>query len=280
MNTQRPSDATYVLGHPSREEERLQKLGQLLYPSTKHLFEQAGITSGMKVLDVGSGTGDVALLLAELVGPTGSIVGVDVYPAGLEVARARMHAAGLTNVSFLAGDIRSLDLDTDFDAVVGRNVLIYVADQSEVLRVCCNHLRPGGVVAFHEIEWAVSERAAGMATIPHLFQQVMTWIAGGFRHSGAEMQIGSKLPAAFLDAGLPLPQMRLDGIVGTTENWIGYDFLADVLHDILPKLCEYGILAEKLDIDSYIELIRAEAKQQRSFFPLFFMAGAWARFQE
>ncbi len=279
MNTQRISDATYVLGHPNNEEERLQKLGQLLYPSTKHLFEQAGITSGMKVLDVGSGTGDVALLLAELVGPTGSVVGVDVYPAGLDVARARMRAAGLTNVSFLAGDIRSVGLDTDFDAVVGRNVLIYVADQSEVLRNCCNHLRPGGIVAFHEIEWAVSEQAAGMATIPRLFQQVMAWLAGGFRHSGAEMQIGSKFPAAFLDAGLPLPQMRLDGIVGTTEDWIGYDFLADVLRDILPKLREYGILTEKLDIDSYIELIRAEAKQQRSFFPLFFMAGAWARFQ-
>lgn len=279
MNTQKPSDATYVLGHPTREEERLQKLGQLLYPSTKHLFEQAGITTGMKVLDVGSGTGDVALLLGELVGPTGSIIGVDVYPAGLDVARARMHAAGLTNVSFIAGDIRSIDLDTDFDAVVGRNVLIYIADQSEVLRICCNHLHAGAVVAFHEIEWGISERAAGMATIPRLFQQTMTWVAGGFRHSGAEMQIGSKFPAAFLDAGLPLPQMRLDGIVGTTEDWIGYSFLSDVLHDILPKLREYGILTEELDIDSYIELIRAEAKQQRSFFPLFFMAGAWARYQ-
>lgn len=279
MNTQKPSDATYVLGHPTREEERLRKLGQLLYPSTKHLFEQAGITSGMKILDVGSGTGDVALLLAELVGPTGSVVGVDVYPAGLDVARARIQAGGLTNVSFIAGDIRSVGLDTDFDAVVGRNVLIYVADQSEVLRLCSNHLRPGGIVAFHEIEWAVSEQAAGMATIPHVFQQAMTWVAGGFRYSGAEMQIGSKFPSAFLDAGLLLPEMRLDGIVGTTEDWIGYGFLADVLHDILPKLREYGILTEELDIDSYIELIRAEAKQQRSFFPLFFMVGAWARLQ-
>ena len=279
MNIQKTSDATYVLGHPTREEERLHKLAQLLYPSTKHLFEQAGITSGMKVLDVGSGTGDVALLLAELVGPTGSIMGVDVYPAGLDVARARVHAAGLTNVSFVAGDIRHIELDTDFDAVVGRNVLIYVADQSEVLRVCRNHLHPGGIVAFHEIEWGVSERSAGMTPIPHLFQQAMAWVAGGFRHSGAEMQIGFKFPTAFLDAGLPLPQMRLDGIVGTTEDWIGYDFLADVLYDILPKLCEYGIVTEELDIESYIELIRAEAKQRRSFVPLFFMAGVWARFQ-
>jgi hypothetical protein len=107
----------------------------------------------------------------------------------------------------------------------------------------------------------------------------MTWVAGGFRHSGAEMQIGFKFPAAFLEASLLLPQMRLDGIVGTTGDWIGYSFLADVLYDILPKLREYGILTEELDIESYIELIRAGAKLQRSFVPLFFMAGAWACFQ-
>jgi tRNA A58 N-methylase Trm61 len=78
MSTNSKADATYVMGHPVREEERLQKLGQLLYPSTRHLFEEVGIVPGMKVLDVGSGAGDVALLLAKLVGPTGSIVGVDV----------------------------------------------------------------------------------------------------------------------------------------------------------------------------------------------------------
>ncbi len=45
MSTNSKVDATYVMGHPAREEERLQKLGQLLYPSTRHLFEKAGIVS-------------------------------------------------------------------------------------------------------------------------------------------------------------------------------------------------------------------------------------------
>jgi tRNA A58 N-methylase Trm61 len=81
MSTNSKVDATYEMGHPAREEERLQKLGQLLYPSTSHLFEKARMVPGIKVLDVGSGAGDVALLLAKLVGPTGSIIGVDVYSA-------------------------------------------------------------------------------------------------------------------------------------------------------------------------------------------------------
>jgi tRNA A58 N-methylase Trm61 len=113
MSTISQTDATYVMGHPIGEEERLQKLGQLLYPSTRHLFEKAGIAPGMKVLDVGSGAGDVALLLAELVGPEGAIVGVDVYPAVLEAARVQVQAAGLTNVTFMEGDIRNVALDDD-----------------------------------------------------------------------------------------------------------------------------------------------------------------------
>src|SRR5258708_34079350 len=77
------------------------RLGQLLYPSTKQLFVQAGITTGMKGLDVGSGGGDVALLLAERVGPTGSIVGVEVHATSLETARGPGQAARLTTVSVI-----------------------------------------------------------------------------------------------------------------------------------------------------------------------------------
>ena len=275
--TENTTDATYVMGHTSGEEQRLQRLGQLLYVFTKHLFEHAGIAPGMKVLDVGSGAGDVALLLAELIGPTGSIVGVDVYPKVLETARARLQAAGFEHATFLAGDIREVVLDNDFDAVVGRNILMYVANPTEVLRICASHLRPGGVVAFQEVEWSLTERGAGMSSLPPLVQQAATWIVGGFRQAGAEMQMGFKFPQLFLDAGLPLPQMSLDGIVGTEADWAGYDFLTNVLRDILPKLYEYGILKEQLDAATYVARLREEIRQQHALFLLFFLAGAWAQ---
>lgn len=269
--TENTSDATYVLGHPSREEQRLQRLGQLQYASTRQLLTQAGIAPGMKVLDVGSGAGDVALLLADLIGPTGSIVGVDVYPAVLETARARLQAAGFEHATFLTGDIREAVLDTDFDAVVGRNILMYVANPAEVLRLCASHLRPGGIVAFQEVEWSLTEQVDGMSALPPLVQQTASWIVEGFRQAGAEMQIGFRFPRIFLDAGLPFPHMSLDGIVGTEADWVGYDFLTDVLRDILPKLYEYGILQEQLDAATFV------ARQRHALFPLFFLAGAWAQ---
>jgi ubiquinone/menaquinone biosynthesis C-methylase UbiE len=98
----------------------------------------------MKVLDVGSGAGDVALLAADLVGPSGSVVGIDANPLVLDTARERATAAGRTNVTFLPMDLQRLDLDADFDAVVGRLILLHQARPAEALRAVAKHLRPGG----------------------------------------------------------------------------------------------------------------------------------------
>jgi ubiquinone/menaquinone biosynthesis C-methylase UbiE len=87
----------------------------------------------MKVLDVGSGAGDMALLLADLVGPLGSVVGVEINPTILDTARARVSSVGWTNVTFLAGDVRGIDLDDGLDAVVGRWILMYLPDPVNVI---------------------------------------------------------------------------------------------------------------------------------------------------
>ncbi len=116
-----------------------------------------------------------------------------------------------------------------------------------------------------------------MPSVTPLVQQAATWMIEGFRQAKAEMQIGFKFPGIFLDAGLPLPQISLDGIAGTEADWVGYDFLTDALRDILPKLREYGILLEDLDAATYVKLMREEIIQRHSLFPMFFMAGAWTR---
>ena len=91
-------DPVYVRGHSDTETARLQRQAQLYAPATRRLFIEAGIGSGMRVLDVGSGAGDVALLVAELVGSGGQVVGVDTNDRILEVARSRVQAAGWTTL--------------------------------------------------------------------------------------------------------------------------------------------------------------------------------------
>jgi 2-polyprenyl-3-methyl-5-hydroxy-6-metoxy-1,4-benzoquinol methylase len=276
MSEKIASDADYILGHAAEEEKRLQKGGQLMYSATKHLFQQAGIRPGMKVLDVGSGTGDVALLIAELVGSAGAIVGVDIYAPGLEIARSRLRSIGFENATFIAGDIRDVALDTTFDAVVGRNVLMYVADVATVLRACVSHLRPGGVIAFQDIEWSITGKVFESDYVTPLARQMRTWVAEVFRRGGTEMQIGTKLPGAFLDAGLPFPQMQIDGFASSASDRVRHEFNVRGLRDMLPKLREYGILTDEIDCEAFVSQMEEEVIQQRSFVPLYFMVGAWA----
>jgi ubiquinone/menaquinone biosynthesis C-methylase UbiE len=102
---------SYVLGRTSAEARRLQLQGSVLAPHSAHLLRLDGIASGMRILDVGCGAGDVSVLLAGLVGPDGAVVGVDMDPAVLELARERTAASGLGNVSFVEANLAGLRLD-------------------------------------------------------------------------------------------------------------------------------------------------------------------------
>src|SRR5882757_7564860 len=83
------TDPLYALGRTEDEHARLSEQARFIRPLTERLFKKAGIAPGMKVLEVGSGVGDVAFLVSELVGPDGKVVGVDMDATALEKARKR-----------------------------------------------------------------------------------------------------------------------------------------------------------------------------------------------
>jgi SAM-dependent methyltransferase len=124
----------YLFGHSQTETDRLLRQAKMFGPYTRRLFEDAGISLGMKVLDVGSGAGDVAFIVADIVGRDGTVVGIDTNAELLATARQRGDAAGLKNVTFRVGDVASVSLDHYFDAVVGRCVLFFIQDRLTVLR--------------------------------------------------------------------------------------------------------------------------------------------------
>jgi len=192
----------YVLGHSDRELARLKAQATLIDPTTRRFLRAAGITPGMCVLDVGSGAGDVAFLAAELVGDSGSVIGVDRAPAAVTVASARAAARALTNVMFREGDPADMSFDRPFDAVIGRYVLQFQKDPAAVLRRLATHARPGGTIVFHEIDWS------GLASIPPVptFDLCCQWGADAMRLHGTETHMGTKLHSAFVDAGLGLPR--------------------------------------------------------------------------
>lgn len=260
------SDATYTLGRTSHETTRLIEQSRIYGESTHRLCKRAGIIDGMRVLEIGSGAGDVALTLAELVGPTGQVVGVDVNADILGTARQRATDAGTRNVEFIAGDARTLTFSEKFDAVVGRFVLMYMADPREAFATLITHLKPGGIAAFQEPEYTLYP--AFLHPDTPLMNQLITWILDVFEHSGAHLNMGIGLYQTFVDAGLPPPTMHLESPIGAAEAWAGYRYMATIFQSLLPLLEKYGLAtAEQVDVDTLAARIRQEViTSKRPFF--------------
>ena len=181
----------YVLGHSERELDRLTIQARLIEPITRRFFVDAGIAPGMRVLDVGSGVGDVAFLAAELVGEAGEVVGADRARDALDRARARAQSQSLDNVSFVDGDPSAMTFGRQFDAIVGRYVLLFQPDPAAMLRGLVRHLRPGGLVVFHEPEWARAGSTPPVASWDRCCRLVVEAFAAG----GADSEMGVKLPS-------------------------------------------------------------------------------------
>jgi SAM-dependent methyltransferase len=193
----------------------------------------------MRVLDVGTGRGDVAFLVSALVGETGSVVGFDRSEEALAIARERAATHTPANVSFERGDAAELTFEQPFDAVVGRYVLEFQADPGATLGRLVRNVRPGGVVAFHEIDW---RDFRSYPTVPiwercgHLTERALA--AGG-----ADTHVGTKLAAIFAAAGLEPPTMRMSTLVGVGAESAGVvQRLIGLFLSLLPRMEELGLV--------------------------------------
>src|SRR4051812_996515 len=178
-----PVPPEYQLGSSAEELERLNRQGRLLAPATRVLLEAGGLREGMRVLDLGSGMGDLALLAADIVGPTGSVLGIDQSRDAGAKAGSRATPA---NVRYAVGDIHDPAPDGPFDAVIGRLVLMYTPDPAAVLRAQAGVLRTGGLVIPVEFDLPSAR------TIPDvpLAQQCLAWLREGFARAGVAEALG------------------------------------------------------------------------------------------
>ena len=112
------------------------------------LVADARLRPGMRVLDLGSGTGYPALLGAQTVGPSGSVIGLDLAEQMLAVARRKSTALGLANVTFRTGDVTTLPFEANsFDAVTSRFCLMFLPEIPKAAAEIARVLSPGGWVA-------------------------------------------------------------------------------------------------------------------------------------
>jgi ubiquinone/menaquinone biosynthesis C-methylase UbiE len=266
----------YAMGRSEAETERLIRQSGLYAPFTRRLLEQAGLGRGVRVLDVGTGAGDVALMVAEMVGPSGSVVGVDHNPEVLQTARARAVRAGFTNATFVQGDAGEMESDGGFDAAVGRLVLMHQSDPAKTLRSVAAMVRGGGTVAFQE--YNVTSRSMVAFPPTRLWEDALGWIAAALERAGVETEMGFKLRRTFLEAGLPEPRMELHAPVGGGPRWGGYEFAAGTLRTLLPLVERFGIAtAEDVGVDTLADRLREEMVASDGVGKPPEMVSAWAQ---
>lgn len=270
-------DPSYLPGRSEEEYQRLMEQARLYAGTTRALFVDAGVTTGMRALYIGCGVGDVSFLAASLVGQEGTVVGVDGDRGAVAIARERARSAGLDQVSFIESDVRELRFEDPFDVVVGRFVLMYLRDPADTVRRLLMHLRPGGIVAFEEfqIDFEGGQRAS-WPEVP-LHEQALDWIRETFRSLGVETQMGFKLVRTFREAGLPDPRMRFHVPLSSSSDGPGYLWCAHTLRSVLPFIEGLGLAtAETIDVDTLPARLREAVAARDAVVGWAPVVSAWA----
>jgi ubiquinone/menaquinone biosynthesis C-methylase UbiE len=272
MELRSMDDTDYAFGRSRAEYDRLIEQADLIRPLTKRMLLAAGVSRGMRVLDVGCGVGDVSFLAASLVGPEGMVVGVDLDAEALKLAAERCRAERFSNVEFHQSDARSVDSGRVFDAAVGRFVLLYMSDPAEALRQIAQRVRPGGLVAFQEPDARVR-----VAPNHPVLAGLLDLFALTFAHTGARVEIGPELYRWMHDAGLepnPRPLAEIPVHVGNGE--VAYRRWTLFAQSLLPKIVKYGLATER-DVLNILDQLRDELIPAHGLIPLnWLMIGQWA----
>jgi ubiquinone/menaquinone biosynthesis C-methylase UbiE len=265
-------------GDRSAEERRLIEQSRLFEPFTEECLREAGLGPGMHVVDLGSGAGDTAILAARLVGPTGSVLGIERSSEQADLALRRTAAMGLDNVTFHVGDVAGLDEllaghPTQIDAVIGRLILMWVPQRQAVLVACARALRPGTLVWFLEPDMTYD---AVLPSSP-LWERMRVWVLAALDRVGAELRMGPTLHQVFREAGLPAPSLRSRTILFGAETapvW----FLVNVVRALLPHMETFGLVpSSEVDIETLEDRLRAELEANDGVMVIPPLFAGWTR---
>lgn len=264
----------YVLGSDEAEIARLEAQAESIAEPTALLLGRGGIAPGMRVLDLGTGPGDVAFQVAEIVGAQGAVVGVDRDAAQLATAQRRAAEIGLPNVTFREGDARTFADGEPFDAVVCRLLLFHLPDAAEVVAHHLGALRPGGRFV------AVDYDIGGMRAEPpvELISRAAEWLVAGFRHAQADPFVGTRLALLLEQAGLDDVSSLGLQVYWPPDHPGAPALLAGVVRSLAPAIVACGAATEEqLDLGTLEQRVADAVRAAGAVWTGPTVVGAWGR---
>jgi len=241
----------YNLARGEKDVERLRLLNEIYGPGSQALLRQAGLVQGMRVVEIGCGSGNMTQWLAAQVGPSGSVVALDISEAQVEQARRLAEATGASNATFKVADVYVPGLPQgSFDLAHCRLVLMHLTRPVEALRAIRDLVKPGGAVVCEEMDlsrWLCEPPSALMARSFELKLALSD-------ARGQHWRIGSSLHRLFLEADLTDPVVSANFPVvlrGASKRLLAISF------NTLGK----ELLAEGLARQDELETIEAEMER-------------------
>ena len=278
MSDRPAPEAHYLLGHTDNELRRLELQDRVYRGVTRRALLDAGVEPGMRVLDIGCGTGGVSRLTAEIVGPGGSVLGVDRSEKGLAYARSRSDELGVANVDFVAAELDAFVSADAFDAVVGRFILMHQADPAATLATVAQAVRPDGLVIMLESCMEALEGGVHSHPTGALYDRIVRWKSDVVRGAGADTWAGYRLPSIFAGAGLGEATVRVEAGVVHARDDLYFDYVAESVRSMLPEAARIGLDGfTGADVETVAQRLRAEVTETDGVLVTWPVASAWAR---
>ena len=236
MATDQPE---YILGTSDEEIQRLEFQHQVWIDSVLPLWEDAGFGVGQDILDLGCGPGFASLDLAQLVGPEGNILAVDVSGKYISFLNQRIKDTGIKNIHTEVSDVHALDLpDNSVDSVFARWVLCFVKNPGEVISEAARVLRPGGALVVMDY---FNYKAVNIFPNRESFSQLFNAYYLSLLDHGGTYDIGQLLPQIISDNDLEIVSLQPINRIAQPGSDI-WKWLLLFTESYLPKLIEGGYL--------------------------------------
>lgn len=273
MKAEATPDA-YALARTPQEYERLRAQSRAWEPTTARLLDQLPLLPGSRCLDAGCGPGETMRLMAEGVGPSGYVLGVDVDARLGAWAALELQQAGHCQCDFRCMDLtRGESIPGEpFDLVYARLLLYHLPERIAVLRRLWDSVAPGGHLLVQDYDVRTVSVLPALETV----EQFGRVIVDAFLAAGCDVHVGARLPELFARAGIGTP----DGtdVAGRIEPLAqAQGFLRSVYQSVAPGAISRGILTQERAVAWCSELTRdAERFPERPLlWPL--LIGAWKR---
>lgn len=220
-------------------------------------FLKKHLKPGMKILDIGTGNGEVAFIAAKIVGEAGAVHGIDINANSINSAKDYAKSNNINNCTFEAVDLNNLE-SKKYDAIIGRRILMYLSEPQKIVTKLTDYLKQDGLFLFQESDASAANLLNSKDYKHHIEALNIAWDT--VRSEGGNPNIGSQLYEIMINAKLQVLEVESELIINTPENGSDLIWLLKIMEN---RVLKRGV---SLNIDEMEQKLKAELASTKNIF--------------